>query len=420
MESQEKGNLFPKLIKEIRSRKGLTQAELAQLFEPPIAYQSVGQWERGENTPARRYWSKLAELADMDLGRFYEYVETGLTSTSSYVEEILYKIKYLSREHLELVTQATVEKWVELDEGQPKENKQHLALLKKGREVWNTWRQKNHDITPELYGADLSGVNFWGPSGELGVDLSQADLRGAKLCGTNLSRANLWGANLSGADLTNADFSYADLREANLSEANLTFADLRWALLVETNLEGATLVNCSVYGASIWEPKLDGAQELNLNTSSQGDVVTTEKAIYVDSLKLAPILHSIRNEPHLYETLKHLFQEEEEALKYASELVNSYGELAPNGSRIYFDLKERWCQVYQTENVLEVKVFDAREHSLILHRIDDKVHSRLLPGDLDHLKALTEEEKKNAALQERKKQKPTQRVHSPSESVLSD
>ena len=42
-------------------------------------------------------------------------------------------------------------------------NPEHLAVLKQGVEAWNTWRQANPDIEP-----DLSEVN-----------LSEVDLRGA-------------------------------------------------------------------------------------------------------------------------------------------------------------------------------------------------------------------------------------------------
>ena len=42
-------------------------------------------------------------------------------------------------------------------------NHEHVAMLKKGVDAWNAWREKNPDIHP-----DLSGANLW-----------WADLRGA-------------------------------------------------------------------------------------------------------------------------------------------------------------------------------------------------------------------------------------------------
>ena len=57
---------------------------------------------------------------------------------------------------------------------------EHLAILKKGAEAWNTWRQENERVEPDLSGANL-----------IGVDLTSADLSGVDLTGANLTQANL-------------------------------------------------------------------------------------------------------------------------------------------------------------------------------------------------------------------------------------
>src|SRR5215468_5090127 len=54
-------------------------------------------------------------------------------------------------------------------------NDEHVALLKKGVEAWNAWRDENPNIRP---------------------DLREADLREADLSGADLSKANLRVANL--------------------------------------------------------------------------------------------------------------------------------------------------------------------------------------------------------------------------------
>jgi uncharacterized protein YjbI with pentapeptide repeats/DNA-binding XRE family transcriptional regulator len=377
MESQAKENLFPKLIKEIRAKMDLTQRELGQLFEPPITAQSVGQWERGENAPDRKYWSRLAELLQMDLGQFSEYVETGLIPKSSYIDEIVKKIKSLPLEALEAVTQATAEKWGEFDEVKPTANNQHLALLKKGTMAWNRWRERNPDIRPELYRVDLSrlrypdlqGANLSGAdlreaqldkANLVGADLFDCDLSGADLKSANLSKAdlskanlkdadlsdswlvsaNLRWANLSAANLKGANLNEANLKQTNLSEADLTFADLRWALLVETNLEGAILKQCSVYGASVWEAKLDRAEQSRLNTSTEGDIVSSKNTVRVNNLKLAQTIHAISNDPQLYQTLRQRFEDEAAAEKYARLLLSEYGQDGQDGSRLYSDRRD--------------------------------------------------------------------------------
>lgn len=434
----EEKEIFPRLIKESRTRMGLTQAEFGHLFEPPVSQQTVAGWERGENAPARKYWSKIADLADMELGQFYEYVGTGLNSTASLLEEVVLKIKSLAPRELEVVTQVTEQQWAEFGEVKHKANKQHLNLLKKGTVGWNRWRERNPNIQPELYRVDLRSIGYQNLNG---VNLSGADLREAELQQANLTNADLYGADLSGADLRRANLSYANirsanlsganlgdswlvsanlceanlsranlrgvslneanLRKANLSEADLTLADLRCAMLVETNLEGATLIKCSVYGASIWEPKLNGAKQSEINTSPHGrTTASTENTVYVDNLELAQTLHTISRDCQHYETLKQRFEEVEKAIRSAQELVDKYGEEVPDGSRLYFDLKNKWCQVHQKGNVLEVTAFDARERNLLLLVIDSKIKSYLRPGDLDNLKALVESEAKNKEVAE--------------------
>jgi Pentapeptide repeats (8 copies) len=71
-------------------------------------------------------------------------------------------------------------------------NDEHVAVLKKGVDAWNQWRNEMWFYappgTPFMY-PDLSGAN-----------LANADLPFALLYMTELSDADLSGANLTGAD----------------------------------------------------------------------------------------------------------------------------------------------------------------------------------------------------------------------------
>ncbi|NQU88477.1 MAG: pentapeptide repeat-containing protein [Mariniphaga sp.] len=116
-------------------------------------------------------------------------------------------------------------------------NTEHLNILKKGFQHWNSWRNKN-EVIPDLSGADLSEVNFSGVNFS-GADLSGTDLLGVDLSGVNLSGANLSGADLSGADLSRASLSGANLSNSELSGAKLTNANLTGINLTEANLTGA-------------------------------------------------------------------------------------------------------------------------------------------------------------------------------------
>ena len=56
-------------------------------------------------------------------------------------------------------------------------NDEHVAMLKKGVDVWNTWRGENPNIQrPDLVGADLSVKN-----------VRAANLRGAAVSGQGAS-----------------------------------------------------------------------------------------------------------------------------------------------------------------------------------------------------------------------------------------
>jgi len=85
-----------------------------------------------------------------------------------------------------------------------------LDILQQGVEAWNSWREQNPFIEPDLSGANLS---------------------------------------------------WADLTDANLTRS----------ALVETNLTGTTLTGCSIYGISAWSLKLEGATQHNLNVSPYGE-----------------------------------------------------------------------------------------------------------------------------------------------------
>jgi TIR domain/Pentapeptide repeats (8 copies) len=116
-------------------------------------------------------------------------------------------------------------------------NNEHVAMLEKGVDAWNEWRDQNKSIAPDLYKANLVGAN----------------LVGADLTGANLVGADLVGANLVGADLTGANLVWANLIGANLRWANLTGANLRWANLTGANLGGANLRWANLTGANlIW------------------------------------------------------------------------------------------------------------------------------------------------------------------------
>ncbi len=127
-------------------------------------------------------------------------------------------------------------------------NEEHLAILRKGVEAWNAWREENPLMKPDLSNAYL-------PKSYLpNANLSYANLYCTDLSYADLSYAYLPNANLSYADLSNANLSNAYLFNSNLSSARLSYADLSYA-----NLEGARLENLSAQRLSARSASLDRA-----------------------------------------------------------------------------------------------------------------------------------------------------------------
>ena len=92
----------------------------------------------------------------------------------------------------------------------------------------------------DLRYADLSGANLWG------ANLAVADLAGAVLERANLTRANLYRANLTNTNLVLANLTHANLLSANLTGANLlsaylTVADLTNAIVTQEQLDSACI-----------------------------------------------------------------------------------------------------------------------------------------------------------------------------------
>src|SRR6266702_419138 len=134
-------------------------------------------------------------------------------------------------------------------------NQEHLDRLKKGSDVWNSWRLQSSGIYPDLSGADLSR------------------------------------SNLSGADLSNANLSRADLSNANLSRASL----------IETNFTNATLSNCHIYGTSVWNVRLQGAKQNDLIISRHGEAIIT-----VDTLEVAQFVYLLLNNEKIRDVINTL------------------------------------------------------------------------------------------------------------------
>jgi uncharacterized protein YjbI with pentapeptide repeats len=120
-------------------------------------------------------------------------------------------------------------------------NEEQLAILRRGVDVWNNWREENPYAFVDLRHANLSETDL------RGANLSRTDLAEANLDGTNLRRAFLSQANLRKTLLKKANLKKALLVEANLNEANLSNANFSQATLYGASLQGALLIGSNFF-----------------------------------------------------------------------------------------------------------------------------------------------------------------------------
>ena len=136
-------------------------------------------------------------------------------------------------------------------------NPEHLEILKRGWKVWNSWRERNRYITPDLTNADLTGAVL------IRAYLVLSHLNGAKLVGANLNGANARGVDFIGANLQSAHCNGTDLQGANLQGANLREVDFGGANLSKVELHGADLSQARLYETIIGDTDLSGAKNLD-------------------------------------------------------------------------------------------------------------------------------------------------------------
>ena len=124
-------------------------------------------------------------------------------------------------------------------------NPEHLAILKRGVEVWNQWRREDPETMADLSWVDLKdfGSGHFDHNARVLVrpDLSNtslrlADLSGANLWGVDFRMADLRGAILRDAELTEAHFNASNLTDAHMSGADLTHAVFESTILCHVNL----------------------------------------------------------------------------------------------------------------------------------------------------------------------------------------
>ena len=341
--------LSGELIKKIRTTNNLTQAAFGELFQPPVTQSTVARWEKGEQSPDRVHFPKIASLLDLTFEEFLELIEEPLIDFDS----------------------------LDIENKILTHNKRHLAMLKKGVKTWNGWREKNPHIIPQLSGIDLAlgkysnldgynldNANLAGFSGAvvsfkcaslIGANLEKAEFKECDFEGANLTRANLKSvfvidteferaifreanlneasiklstfieaslekADIQQANLIKVNFSKAIFKKANLSDSKLFGIDFREANFNESSLERTTLTECCFYGVSFLGANLDKVKLEDIYISPKGN-----QGLPTNDLALAQYTYLQRHNPLLTQKFIHICNLEKEVIKLASILADKYG-----------------------------------------------------------------------------------------------
>lgn len=210
--------------------------------------------------------------------------------------------------------------------------KEHLEILKAGREAWNTWIIKNwkeieaniHQAGVDTYrpaiAADLSNTDL-SDMGDLSgydfykVDFSNSNLSKLKFKGCRMRKAVLYRANLQDSifDQANLDFcnlmfingintsfrycsmeginlSSARLYNTNFKGAKLPGATLLSAHIIESDFTGANISYAKVFGASVWRSTFVDTIQKDLVINKKD-----EPLISIDNIEIAQFIYLLIN-----------------------------------------------------------------------------------------------------------------------------
>ncbi|MDJ0597167.1 MAG: pentapeptide repeat-containing protein, partial [Pleurocapsa sp. MO_226.B13] len=342
-------NLLGELIKRIRTINNLTQGNFGKIFEPSVTQSTVARWEKGALTPDMIHFPKIASLLNLSFEEFIEFIE----QPTSKIEDLDIENKTLTY------------------------NKRHLSMLKKGVRAWNSWRNNNPDVIPQLSGITLKKGEFDNLDGYnldranlagfrgvfisiqnaslIEANMEKAELEGGSFIGSNFSGANLKKINIQYTHFNRAifretnlykacildsdfkevsfekacmeqivfgqvDLSGANLKQANLGSAKFTKVQLREANLNQASLKKAFIDTCSVYGSTFLETNLEDITTEKVFISPQGF-----EGITVQDLALAQFTYLKLYHPLVTQKFVYSYNIENKFVKYAQLLVNRYG-----------------------------------------------------------------------------------------------
>jgi uncharacterized protein YjbI with pentapeptide repeats len=153
----------------------------------------------------------------------------------------------------------------------------HELILLQGVDSWNSWREEDTEIRPDLGGAKLEGDPRRKGSVEEPYEywLDAIDLHAALLARASVEDASLRAALLDGAELKGARISRSSLRGASLKGACLVGAELRDVDLDNADISAATFGDTLLARVDLSNVK--GLEAATHRYSSMVDVATLER-----------------------------------------------------------------------------------------------------------------------------------------------
>ena len=125
-------------------------------------------------------------------------------------------------------------------------NPEHIKILNQGMNVWNTWRENNPNISPDLHGVDLISKNLEN------INFSKTSLVNVQLNPANLANSDFSDANMVSVVLRDANLDNAYLLNARVVEAHLERISLKNAVLMGANFRGTNLTDANLTEAKFW------------------------------------------------------------------------------------------------------------------------------------------------------------------------
>ncbi len=206
-------------------------------------------------------------------------------------------------------------------------NEKHLNIFRKGKNVWNEWRNNNPNIIPDfrkynfyddqikynsiygqpyLEGYNFDGVDFFETSMRDGdyincsfngskmnyVDACFANFFDCKFNDASIRVSKIGSASFIDCEFFKTNLSYCSAEETSFNNCYIESTNLSNISFIKTNFSNSTLKKCSVYGISSWDLTLDNTKQEDLIiTDSIDDVVP----ITVDNIEVAQFLYLIIN-----------------------------------------------------------------------------------------------------------------------------